>query len=808
MLRIPLNAETTELILTPRWADLGLPWQPALLTLLLLVPAGLVVWLYRYELRLVRPAHARGLLATRLVVVLHLWIMVALQPALSHHGADATPGRVVVAVDLSASMDVVDVQRTADEVEKLARALGATGTDVAVRSRKEIAQRLLSSPQLDLLRRIGRHHQVELLGFHETRWEAPAASIDALFAAEQPRGDARHATDLRQPLLPSGSATAAALDAVIIITDGRHNCGTEPLELARQLGTVGVPIYTVAIGSHRPPPDLIVQDVQAPAKVFKDTTLPVTALIKVMALPPQELAVELEIDGQPAAPEHREKVKHGGGDASYEVRFLVPMKLSGTHAIIVRAQTRNGTEITLDNNQRTHVVLVAEERTRVLLVDEEARWEYHYLAGALQRDPSVRLDRVLFAPPRLGLIKPDDADAAGLPRTRLPEPPQDARSSDRLLDYDCIILGDVAPDKLPPLDRKRLERYVAERGGTLVLVAGKHAMPLAYATHAPSESDPLLKMLPVREPRVFEKREGFSLRLSEAGKRTPFLRLDTNTGDGAWPDLPQHFWSIVGKRQPGATVLAAPATDTLDEQTGLLVLQSYGFGNVVFVGLDSTWRWRQRIGDAYHHRFWGQLVRWAATDRLLPAGNHLVRFGSRKPVYQAGEPIELAARLSEEAPPLQRSEPARIKILRQAPDQPDTPGAVVPLQKSKQLDRLLEGKLPELPAGTYRAELDIAELGQTPAAQFTVLPEENREMLDLSTNWDLLRALADQSHGRVFMPADAAEIVELLAQKVHYSERRQESRAWQDAPFVWWTLGVLMGLLAVEWLWRKRLDLP
>jgi hypothetical protein len=39
-------------------------------------------------------------------------------------------------------------------------------------------------------------------------------------------------------------------------------------------------------------------------------------------------------------------------------------------------------------------------------------------------------------------------------------------------------------------------------------------------------------------------------------------------------------------------------------------------------------------------------------------------------------------------------------------------------------------------------------------------------------------------------------------------ETRQDSRPWQDEPLVWWVLGVLVGLLALEWLWRKRLDLP
>ena len=64
---------------------------------------------------------------------------------------------------------------------------------------------------------------------------------------------------------------------------------------------------------------------------------------------------------------------------------------------------------------------------------------------------------------------------------------------DALHTYDCIILGDVAPEELPPFERKQpdkpevspLEEYVAEHGGTLVIVAGKRSMPLAYFPELP-----------------------------------------------------------------------------------------------------------------------------------------------------------------------------------------------------------------------------------------------------------------------------------------------------------------------------------
>src|SRR5207244_10244232 len=84
-----------------------------------------------------------------------------------------------------------------------------------------------------------------------------------------------------------------------------------------------------------------------------------------------------------------------------------------------------------------------------------------------------------------------------------------------------------------------------------------------------------------------------------------------------------------------------------DRTAALFARQHYGFGRVLFVGLDSTWRWRYRTGDAYHHRFWGQVVRWAASDKPLVAGNEYVRFGTRAPVYRQGGEIDLVVRFDD-----------------------------------------------------------------------------------------------------------------------------------------------------------------
>src|SRR5262245_51150235 len=102
MFRIPLPFTDTVLLLSPRGEGLEGPLRVAMLLLLGLAPAALVLWLYRYELRLVRRTAALGLLTCRLLVLLFLFLVVCLQPVVACAVREELPGRVLVALDRSA----------------------------------------------------------------------------------------------------------------------------------------------------------------------------------------------------------------------------------------------------------------------------------------------------------------------------------------------------------------------------------------------------------------------------------------------------------------------------------------------------------------------------------------------------------------------------------------------------------------------------------------------------------------------------------------------------------------------------------
>src|SRR3954452_17151880 len=109
--RITLFDEDRVLLLNPRWGELGTVPQVLLIALLCWVPLGLILWLYRYEMRLVPRRTARVLLFLRALAIALLLLLVILQPVYARVLHEELPGRVIVPVDVSESMHVADPQR-------------------------------------------------------------------------------------------------------------------------------------------------------------------------------------------------------------------------------------------------------------------------------------------------------------------------------------------------------------------------------------------------------------------------------------------------------------------------------------------------------------------------------------------------------------------------------------------------------------------------------------------------------------------------------------------------------------------------
>ena len=788
--------------------DLALPFaflpsylRTAFLVLIVFGFLVVVAKLYRAELRRVSGRVARLLLGLRLSTVAAVCLLFAAGPVFIRNSTEPRRGRVVLAVDVSESMRVADPERSVLDKLRLARVLnlhagiasdellaswiedvGRTGeptlpasdsdADIARRgkfvevidrasaiTRSQVAERLLPG----LRQRLEAHYAVEVIEF------------------------GGGFTDLKVPLARAADGRDEPPAGVVLLTDGRHNTGDPPRPTS-------VPVFAVGLAPRDPPVDVAVVAV-APAitTVCRGSSVAVDVRVKVSRWAAGPLDVTLKFaDGRPPL---SKTVNHAGSERVYDVTFHPRFDRVGPSTLSANVTTAPLDRLP-DNNTRSARVSVIDTKPRVLLIDGESRWEHHYLHAALSRstDPPLDVKSVLFRQPRFGT--PDDSN--DLPALKLP---------DALEDYECVVLGDATAEQLPPKDRERLKRYVSDVGGTLVVVAGKRAMPLAFA-----DDVVLQPLFPILNPRVVAHEVGFRPSLTPDGLRSWFLRLgDTpEQSKEVWDSLPPHFWGVVGEAKEGADVLACVADSELrlsERQSALVARQHYGFGRVLFVGLDSTWRWRFKTGDQHHHRFWKQTIQWAVAGRLLPttSADGGVRLGTREAVYRADQEVEFVIRAGEKLP--RPGENAAVKVTRS----PNESVASYPLAEIGGNERELSAWFRNLAPGRYAVEPDVPEWAdqlRTPGgrlrAEFEVLAPESDEMSDLSGNTALLEELAAASGGGAFDVFNVRELADEIAARLttHTVERPTPLRR------SWWTLAVVVMLLAAEWVVRKFAGLP
>ena len=829
----------------------------------------LIVVLLRYELQLVRRRVGGLLLALRLSIIVVVFATL-MEPVLSWTLGRQQTARILVAVDVSDSMNSTDTHAGRSEKLRWARALGMIGnpsidkrldgwiesleagrepewvdeeesSDPEARrqlaevrktnlhgvfaaldrlTRKDMADRLLTQTASPLLPRLNGVGHVELRVF-AGKAEAVDESTLVRALGEPSESLVTGVSDVSQALAASsGDPKSSPLVGLVLLSDGRDNSERDPIGAATRLKLLSTPVFTVLLGSDLQPKDLAIAAIDHPQTVFKDDRPLLKATINTAGFEGEAVTVVLERamqkqDGakQPGKPTDGTQTKTITPSGSAEsVEFTLDAEKVGRHRYTLRVDVRPE-ETRDDNNQQSFAVNVVDDSAQVLLLEGAARWEFRFLDNALTRDEHVTVERVVFRQPYLGVLP-----APFFPRRLVV--PAGADHSDRspFAEFDVVIVGDVAPSDLPRSTWALLERFVAESGGTLVLSAGKGYLPLAYRSEVLERLIPLTELRPVSVTGTpgtdAPTRRGFQLQLTPEGENEPMLQFDADRDENerVWSRLPGHLWGVLGQAKPGATVLAStagPVRETslkAERQSPVIVHQHYGAGQVLWLGIDSTWRWRHRVGDTYHHRFWGQLARWAAQNKTA-AGNEFVKFGPERTDIDMGTDAVVRARWTQGFLSRYPSFKARAEVIRVDEGDGTRPFATLELKPEKTRPLVYEGRLVSLPPGEYRLKLvaDGAELGEKEiSAMLYVHEPKTPELSNLTANRQLLMQVAEVSGGQFLLPDEVGRIPDLIRKPTESASVRNEIALWDH----WLVLAALFGLLTTEWIVRKLNGLP
>ncbi len=653
------------------------------------------------------------------------------------------------------------------------------------------------------------------------------------------------------------------LAGVLLLSDGRDTSNDEtPLEVVASFGAARTDLHVtpIGMGNDASGRNVYLEKIRALDVVLVDDEVVFESAIRHRGFGGQPgVGAHLEIvqiadaDGRPM-PDTPFEVEGDGakagpftlpvGDEPVGLRLQARMNRPGTFLVRVKLDLppdAQGLDSIQDDNVQVHRLRVVDERIKVLLVDNSPRLDFRFLGNYLTREPGdtyVEGRRRYEA--QLLQLSADPAVEQGHspgvePLRRMPATRRE------LFAYDVIILGDVDWRSLADTSQEAqdiletLRNFVREGGGLAFIAGIDYQDPLSYV------DTPLEDLLPITPRKTDmnasdEKDIAFGLELTDVGRLHPMFGVVPGRDGGiATPEEVAEIWrgeSSYSKDwfwywmyratrglKPGAFALARarPLDPTqrrrFEDENGqpyvVFAAMPYGKGRVFFSALDNIHRLRYGLGDAIYGPFWDQIIRYLATYRLL-GGNKRFKISTDRETYYVGDlaTVTITA-LDRNFEPMR--DPWLEGVHLMYPDGRD----VVLEDDMKPYNATSEGAAP----GTYRTTIPIRRSGtwriwiSDPTATGEERAEHRFEAVDetperqlTDPNHALLAEIARQTDGRLFdgRVARIDELAEIARELPARTDRRVIDRAerpqW-DKP---WVLLLIVGLLALEWILRKR----
>ena len=787
------------MLLMRQFLHLATGWPLWTVALIAALAAEIILRLYQYEQGAIGRTKGQWLTGLRLLALVALvWML--LQPVFSRKVDRKLEQEVVVVLDESASMNLVDPGETFTRYDIAAEAINKSG----------LFEELQGKVRVRLMR----------------------AARKALGQEEEAAEGWDQATDLANAMTTVlEQVPPDNLAGLVMMTDGRHNRPGRVEDVARRFGILDAPIGVVGIGSEESPRDAAILEVRSPDAIYLGDRLRVAAVVKFDGYRGRRAKVVLkkgeEIIQEKIIPipqdHHRE-----------EVRFNDVPEVDGINAYSVELENL-GEEYFDQNNRWQFETAITDARTNVLIVDSHPRWEFRYLRNLFYgRDKSIHLQYVLLEPDTIlgQTVSPVPASAArkfgDAQATELPISEEEWRK------FDVIIIGDVPSESIDENTWDIIRGCVTERAAFLVAIAGPRHMPHGI------ESETARDLLPINYTpgsRTFfgSKEKPFRLVLTAQGRNHPVTAQSDSRleNERLWGEFPDFRWRLpVEGVKEGADVLVVASSEDsegtavsdLDDlssalsrlaqrkdreaKNAILVSQQVGNGKVAMMLTDRTWRLREGVGDIYHHRFWGQLVRWGAGPNLR-SGTSSVRLGTDNLSYTGDDRIQITARLLDIEKNPVRDESLKAEVWRDG--EKLTTVQMSYLEGSPGLHGAQAG--PFSGSGDYQIKLvgkKAAELleadgeGGVSTAFRVVGAMSPVELSETTLNRPLLDTLADLSGGRVVAPEDAQQLAGLFLTGEETREELRETRLWDH----WILLALFCALLTSEWGVRRGSGLP
>lgn len=593
------------------------------------------------------------------------------------------------------------------------------------------------------------------------------------------------------------------LAGVILLSDFAQNSGLSPLTGGADspLARLGVPVYTVGVGAVETV-DLAL-DLQVPPTLKKGERDELIVKVRSAGLRGQTATIQLTArklggeEGEASAPiVVGQQTQLLGGEELTPLKFPFTPAEAGRFQFSAQAQPLPG-EVLDQNNHVAREATVIDDYLRLMYVAFEPTWEWRFIKEVFHRDKLVGMSGF-----RTFLSSSD-------PRVRQANPlflPTLTPQRREFFAQDVIFLEDLPATSIGTRFPELLKEYVRDLGGGLVVIAGPRFGLRELA------QTPIAEMLPVViDPQARPRTDKpFLLRRTPLAAEEPYMRLHENAQENerAWNNMQGLSWyQPVANVRESARVFAEHPTDVCKDgrtRQPLIAARDYGKGQVVYLGINETWRLRRKYGEKYYREFWSQLIYRLGIGHALGDAKRFVPSLDRT-VYRVDDKVRLRIEAYDaDYQPLTGEELAEPSLEAEliAPDPrggpPQTRRVVVPLLKAGEFETRFAVYTP----GEYilRIKDPIADRFEERRFEVTAESAERRQAVrDLTLQTDI----AARSGGRSYELTSAERLVDDLHAEPRIRTVTRNHALWTTP--LWFSL--VMILMLGEWLARKRFQL-
>lgn len=532
--------------------------------------------------------------------------------------------------------------------------------------------------------------------------------------------------------------------ALVIIGDGIHNQGENPVNAVRQLN---FPVYTLAVGDTTAYRDAGITNIRTNRNAFSGNKFPVETDIRFQGMPGQSLQFSISHEGNVV---YSEKIFTGSGSGFQTISTYLDAKTPGLKHYTVSLESGQE-EKNRNNNVRKFVINVLDNKQKILIVANGV----HPDAGAIKDalESQINYEVSMFT------AEPYPADLRDYNLLILCQIPSSAQSG-------RILFEEAARLRVPKLILLGSQSHIQQfnqlvTGVEILLQAGNF-----------EDAQPALN----KDFVAFTLSE----RLTENLEKYPPLKVPFGRYqmDGMWNNLAtQRIRNIVTDRP----VLS------FSNQSGIKTGILFGEG---------LWRWRMYnyLMNESHLEFnelIDKTVQYLATRDN--EDNFLISF---HPVYQETESVIMTAEVYNDAYEAITT-PEVSLVLRDSLQQE----YIYLFDRGTQFYRLDAGVLPP---GSYHfdATVEIGDVTYTESGSFAVVPVDI-ELMQTEANHRMLYQLSYSTGGRFYLPEELEELTGSILEDTRIKPFSYFQTLLSEILNLRWIFFILLFMMSLEWFLRK-----